>query len=398
LSDEPPLAPPRRAIRLAVVQPVMAPYARPVFERLAAIPGIALKVFVLKEGFDHRRGWAVAADEAFAVEVVGARVWRASQTTPGNRKVTGVRPVSFGLARRIAAWKPDVVMCTDLTAFVTLLPLKALHPCPIGILVEETELTASRSPRWLQGIRAFMYRRASFWMPYGELKRRYLKSIGVAESRMFDGLWSVDNALYDRPRADGGRRPGESARWITVGRLVPGKGFGELIEAWAAQGPAFRRGNSLWIVGEGPSRADLERQLGERSLAGEVMLLGHKSPAELAALYGESDAFVFPTLMDTWGLVVNEAMAAGLPVLCSAYAGCHLDLIRAENGVVFDPLDAPAFARALDAFWRRRGRWTEMGAASRRIVAAYTPEASAQAYARAARAAVTRKRPSVSSP
>jgi glycosyltransferase involved in cell wall biosynthesis len=383
------------AIRLAVVQPVMAPYARPVFERLAAIPGIDLKVFVLKEGFDHRRGWAVAADEAFAVEVVGARVWRASQTTPGNRMVTGVRPVSFGLARRIAAWKPDVVMCTDLTAFVTLLPLKVLHPCPIGILAAETEITASQYPVWKQRLRAYAYRMADTYAPYGESSMRYLSSLGISKARMFHGMHAVDNALYDRrPSARVGRGPGEPARWITVGQLVPRKGFAELIEAWAAQGPEFQRANSLWIVGEGPGRPEIERQIRARSLAAQVTLLGHKAPEELAALYHECDAFVFPTLMDHWGLVVNEAMAAGLPVLCSAYAGCHLDLIRAENGVLFDPLDAPAFAQALDAFWRCRGRWAEMGAASRRIVSAYTPEASAQAYARAAQA-VARNLPTV---
>jgi len=388
LSDKPPPAPLRRAIRLAVVQPVMAPYVRPVFAHLAAIPGIDLKVFVLKESLDHRRGWAVAADEAFAVEVVGARVWSATRTTPGNRKVVGVRPVSLGLALRVAAWKPDVVMCTDITAFTSLLPLKIMHPCPVGILVEETELTASQYSGWMQKVRAFMYRRASFWVPYGETKKLYLKSIGIAEERMFDGLWAVDNVLYDSPAVRVGRRPGAPLQWITVGQLVPRKGFKELIDAWAAQGSAFGRENSLWIVGEGPSMPDLERQLRERSLAGQVTLLGHKTPEELASLYRECDAFVIPTLMDHWGLVVNEAMAAGLPILCSTYAGCHLDLIDPENGVVFDPLDAQAFVQAIGAFWHRRDRWAEMGAASRRIVSAYTPQAAAQAYARAARAVV----------
>lgn len=375
-----------QAIRLAVVQPVMAPYARPVFEQLAAIPGIDLKVFVLKKSLDHRRGWAVASDEAFAVEVVGARVWNVTRSTPGKREVKGIRPVSFGLAARIAAWKPDVVMCTDITALVTLLPLKVMHPCPIGILVEETELTASQYPRWIQSVRAFVYRRASFWVSYGKAKTQYLKSIGIDEDRIFDGLWSVDNKLYDRPSARGDRRQGDPMQWISVGRLVPGKGFMELIDVWAAQGPAFLHGNSLWIVGEGPSKPSLEQQLRERSLDGQVTLLGHKTPEELVSLYQQCDAFVFPTLMDTWGLVVNEAMAAGLPILCSMYAGCHLDLIETENGVVFDPLDAKAFTQAIGAFWQRRDRWAEMGAASRRIISAYTPGASAQAYASAARA------------
>jgi glycosyltransferase involved in cell wall biosynthesis len=80
-------------------------------------------------------------------------------------------------------------------------------------------------------------------------------------------------------------------------------------------------------------------------------------------------------------------MASGLPVLCSRYAGCHMDLVQPGNGALFDPLDRAEFAAALSQFWKIRDRWGEMGAASRRIVSRYTLHATANAIVGAVRAA-----------
>lgn len=381
-------APVGSAVRLAIVQPILAPYARPVFEHLVAIPGIDLKIFVLRNTLQHRRGWAVEDEEAFAVEVVGARILKAVGTTPGNRDIKGVRLVSHRIASRVAAWKPDIVMCTDLTAFLSLLPLKVLHPCPVGMLCSDTEVTASQHPLWKRCLRAVGYRWANVHVPYGDASMQYLRGIGVPNDRLIHGMHAVDNTLYDRPSQHTVDRPRTPLRWISVGQLVPRKGFKELINAWAAQGPDFLNNNELWIVGEGPARSDLEHELRRRSLSNTVTLLGHRTPEQLADLYVQSDAFVIPTLMDHWGLVVNEAMATGLPILCSKYSGCHFDLVRDENGVVFDPLDPDAFAAALAAFWRMRDRWIDMGEASHRIVSAYSPAATAEAIANAARSVV----------
>ena len=81
-------------------------------------------------------------------------------------------------------------------------------------------------------------------------------------------------------------------------------------------------------------------------------------------------------------------MASGLPIMCSKYAGCYLDLVTPENGLVFDPLAPKGFAKALAEFWDRRDRWAGMGAASQRIVSTYTFAATADAVVRAAKAAL----------
>lgn len=378
-----------RPLRLAVIQEILSPVRRPVFEIMAGRDDIALKIFMLSKERPDRPGWVVRETEAFDVEFVRTIGLKAHMKTPGGRAAVDNRSLAFPLSWKVAKWRPDAVFFGGVTQFVFLLPLKLFRRVPFVLGVADTEVTASQYPVWKQRLRAFAYRQADTYVPYGEAAMRYLNSIGISKERMFHGMWSVDNALYDSLAARIDRRPGEPLRWISVGRLVPGKGFSELIDAWAAQGPAFLRENSLWIVGEGPSRLDLEQRLRKRSLSGTITLLGHKTPEELAVLYRQCDAFVFPTLMDTWGLVVNEAMATGLPILCSAYAGCHLDLVGSENGVVFDPLDAQAFAQTIDDFWRDRNRWTEMGAASRRIVSEYTFKATANAILRAAKAAVS---------
>lgn len=377
---------PKSPLRVAVVQPVMSPVRRPLFGVLAKHQDVVLKVFVLSNTLPQRPRWSLQDHENFDVELVGSKAQTVQRRTPGRREVNGVRLLPTGLLPAIRRWRPDVTVCGNLTELLSLLPLRLAGRLPIVLIVADTMVTVSQYPRWHQYLRAKVYRCADAFVPYGISARTYLRSLNIPEDRMFHGMWSVDGSLYERPSRG---HPGESVRhrWITVGQLVPRKGFNELLDAWAAQGPEFRQRNSLWIVGEGPERANLEARLARLALAPNVSLLGHKGAGELSCLYQKSDVFVLPTLMDHWGLVVNEAMASGLPVLCSRYAGCHMDLVQPGNGALFDPLDRVEFAAAISEFWRIRDRWYDMGAASRRIVSRYTLHATADAFADAARAA-----------
>ena len=80
------------------------------------------------------------------------------------------------------------------------------------------------------------------------------------------------------------------------------------------------------------------------------MVAGAKSAAELARHYAAADVFVLPSLVDVWGLVVNEAMCFGLPILASQYAGAAQSLISGEIGIVFNPLDIEEFTSRLRAW------------------------------------------------
>ena len=118
-------------------------------------------------------------------------------------------------------------------------------------------------------------------------------------------------------------------------------------------------------------RADLCRLISDLGLQGCVHLPGFKQYPDLPAYYGLARALVLPSVSETWGLVVNEAMASGLPVLVSNRCGCAPDLVQeGVNGWTFDPGDTGQLAGLMLRLAETpRERLEAMGEASRRIVA-----------------------------
>jgi glycosyltransferase involved in cell wall biosynthesis len=88
-------------------------------------------------------------------------------------------------------------------------------------------------------------------------------------------------------------------------------------------------------LGDGPERENLIKE----AQGSSVQLLGWKDYEELPLWYHRASLFILPSYFEPWGLVVNEAMAAGLPILVSSATGCHPDLISEANGWIFDPKD-----------------------------------------------------------
>ncbi|NML37269.1 glycosyltransferase family 4 protein [Chitinophaga sp. G-6-1-13] len=136
---------------------------------------------------------------------------------------------------------------------------------------------------------------------------------------------------------------------LTVGRHIPAKNFLLLLEAYH-QYQLANDGNflPLVIVGDGPQRTQLEKFISDRSLKG-VYLLSFVTPERLRQYYQHARCFILPSCYETWGLVVNEAMAAGLPVLVSNRCGCAGSLIEdGVNGYTFSIGEASRLAALLD--------------------------------------------------
>ena len=130
---------------------------------------------------------------------------------------------------------------------------------------------------------------------------------------------------------------------LSVGQLLQRKGLDRLIEACgrlARRGVAF----SLVIVGQGPELNRLQAFAKENQIE-HFQILPNQPQSVLNEIYRSADVFVFPTLEDIWGLVVNEAMWAGTPVLCSKYAGCAEELLPESQ--IFDPLSPESSDKAL---------------------------------------------------
>ncbi len=121
------------------------------------------------------------------------------------------------------------------------------------------------------------------------------------------------------------------------------------LDAWGRLHQDIKAANTVLIIGSGPEEEALRRQASQLGLP-NVVFVGFVTPAELPAYYGLADVFVFPSLVDVWGLVVNEALACGLPVLASRYAGATQELVEPYDGIgeVIDPKDTAAFAKVLE--------------------------------------------------
>jgi glycosyltransferase involved in cell wall biosynthesis len=222
----------------------------------------------------------------------------------------------------------------------------------------------------------------------GERTVAYLTRMGFPRDLIWTGYDVVDNRTFAdgaaaaRSQADSLRdRLGLPERYfLFVGRFAPVKNVLRLLKAYAN----YRQtaGLSAWglvLVGSGP----LEKELRDRmEPLSDVVFAGFQQLDSLTAYYGLASCLVLPSTTEPWGLVVNEAMAAGLPVLVSHRCGCVPELVRpGVNGYIFDPLDTDGLARVMRVMSSRVVDMQRMGEESRRIVALYTPGTWASTFA-----------------
>jgi 1,2-diacylglycerol 3-alpha-glucosyltransferase len=126
----------------------------------------------------------------------------------------------------------------------------------------------------------------------------------------------------------------------------------------------------LVLAGDGVLRAEIERRIFNLHLTGFVKVAGYISYHDLPAYYGLAGAFVLASVSEPWGLVINEAMAAGLPVLASDRCGGAPDLVaEGRNGFTFDPYDAKGLGALMTRIASDECDRAAMGATSREIIA-----------------------------
>lgn len=233
----------------------------------------------------------------------------------------------------------------------------------------------------------------------------YLRALGMPGDRIFSGYNCVDNAHFARPSdatdetdAQLRRQLNLPERYIlTTVRFIPEKNLPFLLRAFARfaekEGPTADSLH-LVILGDGAGRTELEDLRGSLGLEDRVHLPGFKQYPDLPAYYRLAESFILSSVSETWGLVVNEAMAAGLPVLVSANCNCAPLLVRdGVNGFVFSPYDVEVLTNLLLRMAALPSpERNEMSRMSREIVAEYSTEAFAKNAAAAVRLAVDKPR------
>lgn len=329
--------------RLAILINTIAPYRIPIYGFLAE----RFTTLILHGGSEGNRNWALRLPPVLRVQKVWGFqiVGKKSTGTPGITDRSFIH-LNIGLLWQLPLFGPSVVISNEMgLRTIIALAYGKLTGVPVwvwwgGTLYSERNISSGR-----RLLRSFIVRFAKRWISYGKTSTEYLESIGVARKNILQIQNCVPHeAFLEIPRPVKNWFEGLPHPVIlTVGQLIARKGMDKLIEACgrlAANGAKF----TLVIVGQGPERERLE-QMAMANHIDNFLILPNQSQNTLNELYRAADVFVFPTLEDVWGLVVNEAMWTGIPVLCSEYAGCAIELLPQSN--IFDPLLPESFDGAL---------------------------------------------------
>jgi glycosyltransferase involved in cell wall biosynthesis len=228
----------------------------------------------------------------------------------------------------------------------------------------------------------------------GSLARRSLEERGAAPEQIRIFANTIDVHAW-RNRASHLRTQREDLRAglgfgendvivVSVGRLAVEKGFDTLIRAVAEAGDERL---ALVLAGSGPEHAHLERLAAE--LGVRLRRTGELETDELASAYVAADVFALLSTRETWGVVVNEAAASGLPLLLSDQVGAAHDLLRdGENGFLVPAGDPAAGARALRQLASDDGLRRAMAERSQAVVSSWDYDASVESFVVAVRDAI----------
>ena len=251
-----------------------------------------------------------------------------------------------------------------------------------SVLMSETKWNDSSRPWWKQLVLRHLVAKADAGLVSGALAVEFLSRLGMAPERIFQPYGVIDNALF-RHTAKRCRQGRAERYFLACCRLIESrKNLSTLLAAYASYRQACQNPWPLVICGDGNDRDRYRQQAKDLGIEESVRFAGFLQSEELAEVYAGAGALVHPAKQEAWGLVVNEAMAAGLPVLVSNACGCVPDLVRTgDNGFTFDPHDTLAITELLLRVSNMSDRAREaMGERSVEMIAAWSPEKFGEAH------------------
>ena len=378
--------------RIVIITEIISPYRIPLFNALARNPDIDLHVLFLGETDPNLREWRIYREEIeFSFQVL-----------PSWRKRIGKYNalLNSGVTSALNNLQPEAILCGgyNYVASWQSLGWARRHNVPFLLWSESNRQDQRRELPIVEFLKKQFLRRCSGFVVPGRAAFDYVKAQNADARPIFVAPNAVDNDLFAdasnvaRKRATIHRKElGLPQRYyLFVGRLVHEKGVFELIDAYARLDLKLREELGLVIAGDGPVRLELQ-QLAAGVAPGKIVFAGFIHREELGIYYGLAETLVLPTYTDTWGMVVNEAMACGLPVIVSALAGCTPELIQnGWNGILIEPKDVDGLCSAMERLGEDPGLSRRMGENSSRRILDYSPEFWASSVADAVRQVLER--------
>jgi glycosyltransferase involved in cell wall biosynthesis len=371
-------------LRIAWLLPVAWFYWQPAISELAQeFPDT--KVFTAKWP-----GYAKGYENALEVEVVGQR--KVLEVTPSQAGYGSTFTyVSPAVIWPLIRFRPHIIFTNSFGIWTLLaLLLKLLWRWKVVIAYEGSSpgVDFSNSKARLL-LRRFTVQVADAAISNSQSGRAYLTDVlHLSPDKAFAFPYEVPSArslLTSDDSTDSVAVPTQKPTFLFVGRIMPRKGLRLLLEACVLLKELGYKGYEVLIVGDGKQREELEEYATTQQLDDRVTWVGRVDYNQISSYFHQADVFLLPTLEDTWGVVVLEAMLFGKPVLCSTGAGTSELIENGRNGYVFAPDDASALAEIMSKFIVQPDLATRMGEQSKEVMAEYTPEKAAQFLAQVTR-------------
>lgn len=266
-----------------------------------------------------------------------------------------------------------------------------LQRVPFGSIMESTEKDHNR--HWVkEKIKSIFFHHCQYVFSAGTLHAQYVKRLGVAADNIhvIGGVGGVDTRIYV-PLAKSAAQISKEAiqlrlgltnkkYFIYVGRFSAEKNLFTLLDAFARL-QHVQPDWGILLVGSGPQEAELKEYIRVHCLS-NVVFTGFIQQDDLPWFYLASEVFILPSISEPWGLVVDEALALGLPVIVSNRCGCVTELVQNRvNGICFNPDDVSELALAMQELAADEKLRSKMGRKSSAIAARFSPANSAKIMA-----------------
>ncbi len=350
-------------MKLAILTSHTIQYQTPLFQLLAKQPEIDLMVYfcwdfgLKKEGFDPEFGkeikWDIPLLEGYRYKFLKNLSLKPSSSFWGQ--------INPGIIKELKKNKYDLIFIHGWNSVTNCLAIffAWLFKTPIVIHGDNCFARESIKPPLKRKIKkiilSFIFKRMDFFLYIGKEDRDFYKYHNVDDKKLIFMPFAVDNKRLfvqseslDREALRKENNLKDEVVILFSGKLVERKRPFDLLKSYHRLTANTKQPTTLIFVGDGILRPELEKYAIERNIK-NVRLIGFKNQTELPVFYKIADIFVMPSFHEYWGLVINEAMCFGLPVIVSDTVGCIPDLVKEnQNGLVYKTGDEKELSQALE--------------------------------------------------
>jgi glycosyltransferase involved in cell wall biosynthesis len=325
-------------------------------------------------------GFSPGLEDTFEVEVVGE-----TDFSDYSGRVISASPK---IVNSLLKFRPDLVFASGFSVWTILALLsKPLTGARVVILYDGSSPSIDfRNSRLRIALRRAIVRLADGCCANSHAAADYLREVLQAPApKVFEFIYLVPDVkamvTTDRTPSTTTDQSDDITTFLFVGELIPRKGLRQLLQACAVLQQRQVENYRLIVIGDGEEWESLEKLAQAKNLTGVVTWLGWQPYERLGSYFESADALIFPTLEDVWGMVLPEAMAFGLPVLCSKWAGSAELVVPGKNGDLFDPQQPEELATVMSRYIQQPQLLRPMGTAAQKTIAPHLPAAAVEGFA-----------------